>query len=143
MANGADRARQLASLFSEMSETVDAYRTQHFDQLTAEERERLEQFIQQLDDIHDGFTAVAIQQTLDAIRGDLDRITEVTAKAQQSLRHLNTIAEIAKVVSAAAELGEAILTGDYGAIPQSIQDVVQAVSQPADKNPSGTTNPPP
>lgn len=136
MPDSADQVRQLAGLFSQMSETVDAYRTQHFTQLTPEERDRLEQLIQQLDDIHDGFTAIAIQDTLNAIRDDLNQITTVTTEAQQSLHHLNTVAHVLKVVSAAAELGSAIITADYGAIPQAIKDLAQAIPQTADKNPT-------
>ncbi len=136
MLNAPDQARHLASLFSQMSETVDAYRTQAFAQLTPEERNQLEDGIQQLDDIHDAFTAIAIEDTLNSIEGDLDQITTVTTQAQQSLRHLNTVAQIVKVVSAASELGEAIVTADYGAIPQAIKDLIQAVPKTADKNPS-------
>ncbi len=137
MPSDADEARQLANLFASMSETVDAYRTQHFTQLTPQERDQLEQKIQQLDDIHDGFTATAIQDTLNAIQSSLDRITSVTTQAQQSLQHLNTVAAIARVVSAASELAEDIFTADYGAIPQAIEDVVQAIAKTSDKNSSG------
>ena len=132
----ADQARQLAGLFSEIAQTVDAYRTEQFSELTAEEREQLEGLIQRIDDIHDQFTAVAIEETLNAIRGDLDQISSVLTEAQQALRHLQAVAEIMRIVSAVAELGEGLALGDYGAIPQGIEDLVQAVQKPADKNPS-------
>ncbi len=141
MSNTADQARQLANLFSRMSETVDAYRTQHFAELAPEERDELEDRIQQLDDIHDDFTAIAIEDTLNSIKGDLDRIANVTTQAQQALHHLNTVAAIIKVASAASELGEAIVTADYGAIPQAIVDLIQAVPKTADKNPSDANQP--
>lgn len=141
MLNAADAARQLAALFSRFSESVDAYRTQYFAQLTPEERHQLEGRIQQLDDIHDRFTEIAIEDTLNSIKGDLDRITAATTQAQQSLAHLNTVADIVNVVSAASALGEAILTADYGAIPQAILDLIQAVPKKADKNPSAANQP--
>lgn len=134
MPNDADQLRQVAAQFEHMAEAVDDFRQQHFDELTADQRARLEQFVQQLDDIHDQITALAIDKTLDALRGDLDRIASATMQAQQALKHLNTVAEIVKVVSAAAELGEAIATADYGAIPQAIEDIVQAVPHQSDKN---------
>lgn len=136
MFNSAAPARQLASLFSRISESLDAYRNRYFAELTPEQRDELEDRIQQLDDIHDGFTAIAIQDTLNSIKGDLDQITTATTQAQQSLRHLNTVAQIIKVASAASELGQAIVTADYGAIPQAIKDLIQTVPKTADKNPS-------
>jgi len=134
MPNDADQLRQVAAEFQRMSEAVDDFRQQHFDALTADQRARLEQFVQRLDDIHDQLTGLAIDKTLDALRGDLDRIASVTTQAQQALKHLNTVAEIVKIVSAAAELGQAIATADYGAIPQAIEDIVQALPQKSDKN---------
>ncbi len=90
---------------------------QHFQELAPEERLRLEQLIQQLDDFCDQFTARAIQDTLDAIQSDLDRIVNVTGQAEESLKHLKTVAEITALVSAAADLAGDIMTGDFGAIP--------------------------
>lgn len=136
MSNSSDQAQQLADLFSRISDAVDQYRTRQFDTLTPQERDRLEDLIQQLDDIHDRFTATAIQDTLNAIRDDLGRITQITDEARQSVEHLNTTAEVVKLVSAVAELGEAIIVGDYGAIPQSIKDLAQAFPQKSDKNAS-------
>jgi|GEM_PF-2914722 len=140
--SNADQARKLADLFANMAQSVDAYRSQHFEELSPDDRARLEDCIQKLDDSHDKFTAVAIQDTLNAIQDDLDRVVSVTTQAEQALKHLKTVAEISKVVSAAAELAMTIATADYGAIPSAIQDVVQAVqndSTPgADKNPSSS-----
>jgi len=132
MGQTADQIRELADLFAAMSSTVDDYRTQHFDQLGADERLRLEQLFQQLSDLHDQFTALAIQDTLDGIAADLDQVVAVTSEAQRSLSRLNTIAEITKLVSAAAELGSDISIADYGAIPHALQDIMQALPKRAD-----------
>lgn len=138
MPNDADQARQLADLFASMSETVDNYRLQHFETLTPSQREDLEQTIQRLDDLHDEFTSAAIADTLNAIRSDLDQIAAVTTDAQQALKHLNDFATIVNIVAAATELGEDIATADYGAIPQAIKDIAQAIPQKSDKSSSGT-----
>lgn len=138
MPDTADQARQLADLFSQMAATVDAYRAHNFKQLSLDDRERLEQLIQQLYDIHDSFTSIAIQRTLDAIGKDLSEIAHVTKDAEESLRHLNTVAHIVKIVAAAAELAQDIFTADYGAIPLGIKNLAQAIPKTADKNPSGT-----
>lgn len=133
MGQTADQVRQLADLFTEMSSTVDDYRAQHFDQLDPEERLRLEQLFQELCDLHDQFTALAIQNTLDAIESDLGQIVSVTGEAQRSIAHLNTIAEITKLVSATAALGSDIAVADYGAIPRAIQEILQALPKRSDQ----------
>ena len=127
MPNAADQARLMAHSFAQISEAVDAYRTAHFAELAPDAQARLEQLIQQLDDVHDSFTALAIEDTLRSIQDDLDQIATVTTQAQKSLRHLTAIGDIIKLVSAVAQLGEDIATGDYGAIPQAVKDLVQAL----------------
>jgi hypothetical protein len=135
MAQTADQARQLADLFSKMSGTVDDYRAQHFEELAPEERLRLQQLFQQLCDLHDQFTALAIENTLSAIASDLDHIVSVTGEAQRSLQHLQTIAEITNLVSAAAELGADISTADYGAIPHAITNIIHALPKKPARQP--------
>ena len=134
MSNTADQARQLANLFSQMAETVDAYRTQHFSDLSLQDRVRLEGEIQQLEDIHDRFEAIAIEDTLQAIESELNQIESVTVQASNSLKHLKTVQEIITVVSAAAELGADITAGDYGDIPQAIKDLVGVVTGDSDSS---------
>ncbi len=141
MGQTADQIRQLAQVFTEMSSAVDNYRTQHFDELDTAERLRLEQLFQELCDLHDDFTALAIQNTLDGIQSDLNHVVEVTTEAKQSLAHLNTIAEITKLVSATLELGAAISSGDYGAIPSALKDVVQSMQKTPDHISSGSSKP--
>ena len=127
--SAADQIRELANVFSRMSETVNDYRNLHFETLAPEERLRLEQLFQQLCDIHDQFTALAIEDTLQSIQSDLQHIVSITSEAEEALRHLQTIAEIANLISATVELGTNISTGDYGAIPHALQDIVQAMSK--------------
>ncbi len=131
MGETADEVRQLADLFSKVSGTVDDYRTQHFDALAPDERLRLEQLFQQLCDLHDQFTALAIEETIQAMQLDLKKIVSVTSEAQSSLRHLQKIADIANLVSATVGLGVDITTGDYGAIPSALQDIVKAMPKKA------------
>lgn len=110
-----------------MSAIVDDYRSRHFDELAPEERLRLEQLFQELCDIHDQFTVLAIEETLQGVQADLDEIVSVTGEAQRSLEHLNKIAEITALVSATVELGTDITTADYGAIPQALREIAQAL----------------
>lgn len=133
-----DPYRQLAATFAQMADSVDAYRTAHLAELSPNDRQTLQLAIQHLQDVHDNVTLAAIQDSLNAMQSDLARITEVTKQAQQALHHLQTIAEVVKLVSAASELAEDIAIADYGAIPQSIEDIIQALPQKPDKNTSSS-----
>lgn len=139
MPNAADEARNLAALFAQTSEAVDDYRTRHLNQLTVDQRTRLEQIIQKLDDAHDECTADAIADTLNQMQSDLGQIAKVTGQAQHALKHLNTVQEVVNVASAISELAEAIMTGDYAGIPSALVDIGQTISKKADA--AGTAAP--
>lgn len=132
MPNAADEARKLADLFAESSKAVDDYRVQHLNELTGDQRTRLEQLIQKFDDAHDECTADAIEDTLNQVQSDLDQIARVTGQAQQALKHLNTIQQVVNLASAISELAEAIMTGDYAGIPSAVVDIGQTISKRAD-----------
>ena len=132
MANAADEARKLADFFAESSKALDDYRIRHLNELTGEQRTRLEQVIQKLDDAHDECTADAIEDTLKKMQSDLEQIARVTGQAQQALKHLNTVQEVVKVASAISGLAQAILTGDYAGIPSALVEIGQTISKKAD-----------
>jgi hypothetical protein len=136
MPGAADEAQQLADLFSKLADEVDAFRNAHYDDLSPAERADLEEKIQQLYDFHDKFAGDAIQNTLDAMQGDLNELTRVTTQAKDALQHLETVQRVVSVVAAAATLAEDIVTADYGAIPDALHSLTQAVQPPSDKNSS-------
>src|SRR5581483_1631164 len=109
-------------------------RNAHYDELSATQRGVLEEDIQQLYDFHDRFAGDAIQNTLDAMKGDLSHITDATRQATQALQHLKTIERVVAIVAAAATLAEDIVLADYGAIPLDLRSLVQATQPPVDKN---------
>ena len=129
MAQVADQIRQLADLFSIMSDTLDNFRTLQFDELAPEERLRLDQLFQQLCDIHDQLTSFAIEATLNEMQSDLVKVVALTGEAQRSLQHLKAVAQITTLVSAAANLAGDVVMADYGAIPEGIDSLVKAIRQ--------------
>ena len=123
----ADQAREIAETFAVMSRTMDAYVQNHLAELTPSQFDFFNDVIRQLDDTHDRFIAMAIQETLDALTDDLSQIAAVTERAERALKHLNTVAEITKIAAAVAELGADITTGDYGAIPSALTNLVDVL----------------
>lgn len=106
---------------------MDTYIEDHLAELTPGQLDFLNGVIRQLDDTHDRFIAMAIQETLDALKDDLGEIAGITQRAAQALKHLNKIAEITKIAAAIAALGAAITTADYGAIPSALTDLSDAL----------------
>jgi hypothetical protein len=133
-----DQAQQLADLFTRLAGEVNAFRDAHYDELTPGQRDDLEENIQQLFDFHDRFAGDVIQNTLDAMQGDLSALTNVTTQAASALKHLQTIQAVVNIVSAAATLAQDIIIADYGAIPEALRALAQAVQNPSDKTPSGS-----
>src|SRR5579883_255543 len=109
-----DQARAAAAAFARMADFLDDYRTQHFDELSPEQR---------LDDVFNRLIQLAVQGTLDSIAGDLARIEAVTSAAQKSLARLSRYEEILKIAASAIELGTAALSGDAGMIASAIEDL--------------------
>jgi hypothetical protein len=118
-----DQARAAAAAFAGMASCLDDYRTQHFDELSPEQRAALREAEQRLDDVYNRLVQLAIQGTFDSISGDLARIEAVTSAAQKSLARLNRYEEVLKIAAAAIEIGTAALSGDAGMIANAIEDL--------------------
>jgi hypothetical protein len=133
MTGSADQAQELADLFTRLAGAVDTYRSAHYDELSPQQRLDLEEHIQRLYDFHDEFAGDVIQNTIDAMHGDLAKLTSITQRAGDALRHLKSIEQIVSVISAAALLAEAIATGAYGEIPEAVRSLAQALQPASDK----------
>ena len=127
-------AQELCDLFTQLAAEMDAYRTSHYDELSPAQRAALEERIQQLYDFHDEFAGDVIQNTLNAVQGDLTKVTNVTRQARDALKHLQTVARVVNVVSAAANLAQAIVLGGYGEIPEAIRSLAQVIQPGTDKD---------
>lgn len=138
MPDPTDQAQKLADLFTQLAAEVNAFRDEHYDELSTQQRADLEDKIQQLYNFHDQFAGDAIQNTLNALQGDLSPLTNVTTQANNALKHLQTVQDVVNIVSAASTLAEDILTADYGAIPEAVRSLAQTIQTPSDKTPSGT-----
>ncbi len=126
----AAETRQLARSFAEMAEHVEAFYQLHCQDLREADRTALLAQAQQLDDLHDAFTASAIEATLHPLSDDLQRITAVTDMAGETLKRLKRLASVSRIAAAAAKLGAAIVTLDLGAIPQAVTDLATSSQEP-------------
>jgi hypothetical protein len=128
MPDSGDEARRLAELFAGLARQIEVYRDSHVSGLTTEQQRTLDSVSQQLDNVHDSFIGVAIQDTLDAIAGDVHQLVWVAQEAKNALEHLNTVSEGLKIAAGLGDLCAAIATADYGAIPSTLKSITDAIS---------------
>jgi hypothetical protein len=133
MSDSGDQARRLAASFAGLARQVEAYRDSHLSELTNTQQAFLDSVSQGLDDAHDKFIGIAIQQTLDSIAGDVNQLESVTQDAKHALNHLNSVSEGLKIAAGLADLSAAIVMADYGAIPSAIKGIADAVAKKTDK----------
>ena len=126
-------AQQLADLFTRLAAQVDEFRNTHYDELSRARRDTLEEKIQQLYDFHDQFAGEVVQGTIDAMHGDIGKLISVARQANTALDHLKRVEQVVSLVSAAAGLAAAIVTGGYGEIPDDIRTLAQALPVKSDK----------
>jgi uncharacterized protein (DUF2342 family) len=117
-------ANNLASLFNDLSQTVDDFRLKFSPPLPNDQMTRLKDESQALEDRAHYFTAEAIGVTLEAIQPDLANIKDVTAQAKDQLETLNDVAKGITIATSVLSLGTAIAAGN----PASILAAAQAVS---------------
>ncbi len=133
MPDSGDQARKLAASFAGLAAQVEAYRDSHLSELTKKQQAFLDRVSQGLEDAHDKFVGIAIQETLDSIAGDVKQLDVVTDDAKRALNHLNSVSEGLKIAAGLADLSAAIVTADYGAIPSAIKGIADAVAKKTDK----------
>jgi hypothetical protein len=121
-------AADLASLFFQWSLAVDAYRDKNTGTLTPDEKIRLKDLSNQLDDISTHFTLQDIGSIITSIQAQIGQIKTVTAQAKKTLKNLTTAATVIKVVSAVAAIGVSAASGNIGGIVGAIGDLTKEVS---------------
>jgi hexokinase len=117
-------ANNLANLFNDLSQAVDAFRLNFRPPLQQEEMSRLKDEAQALQDRAHHFTAEAIGATLQTIQPQLADITAVTTKAKKQLQNLNNVSKAINIATSALALGVAIAAGD----PATIASAAQALA---------------
>src|ERR1700689_163536 len=94
-ANPASQASELANQFLQLSMAVDQVRQANLTKLSPDDRQRLSDCAQHLDDFAMQFTAQSIAATLASIQANLKNIMGATADAQKAIKTANTIEKVA------------------------------------------------
>jgi hypothetical protein len=124
----AKQAEELAKIFFNLSNAVDAFRVNNYDALSPADRQRLKDQAQALDTRGQQCTADALAAILQGIQSHLADIKKATRNAQDALAHLNDVAKGIAIVDFVVGLVGSIVSGDLGSIGDNVQGLYQAVS---------------
>jgi len=137
--SAADQARDLSVLFQKLGFSVFDYRRLHFAELSETQRDELEDRAEALLDVADSFTEAAIAAAVNSVQDGLNRISEVTTQAKESLKTLNNVQEALAIVSAGLSLAGAVASGNAGGVVSGLQALVAAF-HPGDAATTGSAH---
>ncbi len=120
-----DQARDLAKTFHDLSAELHDFRFQNWKELSAPNRQDLEDAAWTLENYSSDFTTSAVGIILNDMKADLKAISDATAKAKKVIATINTIKDVLKVTSAAIVLGGAIASKNPLAIVSAADDLLQ------------------
>lgn len=123
-----DQARQLAAAFHDLALGVGSYRFAKWDNLTDDQRQKLENLQWTLLNYSSDFATVAIAATLAELPPILANIKNATTQATAAVKTIATIDKVVRVASSLAVLGGAIVSGNPSAIGDAAQSVIGAAT---------------
>ncbi len=124
----ANEARELSSLFRDVSVALGNYRFANWGNLSQRDREAIEGIEWTLLNYSSDFTTLAVGLTLDETDASLAKIKQATNKAKASIKRIKNIKKVIGVAGAVVKLGAAIVTQNPGVIASAIGDVIKAVT---------------
>ena len=78
-----------------------------------------------------------IEQTLDAMKSDRDKLTACADQLETAIRHLATVAKVVGLAAAAVELAGAIVSRDLDSVGSVLEDAEKALHPPEDDQEEG------
>ena len=133
---GDDRAAtfdQLADLYLNTARTIDRFRETHEMDITDAEEQRLLTLARNLSDRGSEYNDNAARARLAAVQPALAQLGTVAANVKQQLKTVDKIQRIFAIAGALTELGEAIATGNLGAVGSALGDVGKSLTPLAEK----------
>jgi hypothetical protein len=124
-------AADLASLFLQWSRAVDDYRDSNSGTWTPDQKLRLKDFSDNLDDISTHFTLADVAETIASLQGEVNQIKTLTAQAKETIKRLSTVDKVTKVVAAVVALGLSAESGNIGGVLGAIGDFTKATAAPS------------
>ena len=124
----ADQARDLANQYHDLSVALGDYRFDHWDDLNAAQRQRLQDQQWTLMNYSSDFTSQAIMLTLDDLQGTLDDISSATARANKAIKTIALVNKVISIAASATALAATIMSGNADGAISAAQDLFDATS---------------
>ncbi|MBA2249074.1 MAG: hypothetical protein H0W12_02655 [Chitinophagaceae bacterium] len=127
------QAMELSKHFSSMSNSVAQYRYNKWDTLTVDQRKQLSDDHWTLANDSDDFLRLAAQLILNDAIADLGKIKNVTQQIESTIDQIKKIEKVFDIISAALELGGAIMAKDPALIVKKIDNLSKLVNSTRSK----------
>jgi hypothetical protein len=118
----------LATQFYLLSQALDDFRMDHWDDLSPGQRGQLKDEAQALDTRAHYLTADFLGQLAQGIQGDLRAIKAVTVDAESALNRLKKVDSVISIATAAVALAAAIATANIGSITSATTALTDSIS---------------
>jgi len=124
----ADQAFELAREFHNLAVSVGNYRFDNWDNLTANQRKRLEDLQWTLMNYSSDFIAQGISLTVDNLQGALNKLVNATSEANDAIKNIKVVNKVVAIATSATILGASIMSGNADGALKAGQDLVNAIS---------------
>jgi hypothetical protein len=142
MNGSAQDATDLAQLFFALSDAIDQFRLNNFNDLSAAEQQDLKDKAQASANLAQQFNAQALGAILQSIQPNLGNIKQGVQSANGALTHLKDVAKGLAIISAGIALAGSIASGNLTAIGTNVQSLITAIqgTAPAGAASTGTSS---
>ena len=128
MKTTAKNALELARLFQDAAIALFDYRLDNWDSISKPQRATIENAAWTLLNNAADFVTRAVGIIIDDAQGGLKRLTDVTAKANKTVKRINEVKKIILIGSALIKFGAAIITRDPKTIASAVGELDNLVS---------------
>ena len=125
-------AQELADLFLGFAGAVRTYASDHFDELSPEQRNDLKSRVVQFEDLHDEFAADDIDEKLAQVASKVTDLKTATTKAQNALKTVVRIEVATRIVGGVLDAAQCAAGGDLGGTAQKLADLFGSLGDGAD-----------
>jgi len=127
----ATQADEIARLFRDLSMALDRYRAEHVGDLTDEERRRLADNAQHLDDFSEQLTCGAIVDGLAGLQAYIDRIVQSTQEARQAVDTAVQVEKVLSIMASAVSLAAAVVCGNPATVASAVMGLLSTIGSDA------------
>ena len=121
----AEQAREIAKALRKLSSDLGDYRFENWDQLSEEERSRIEGMEWTLLNYSSDMTAAAIEIATDNIAEPIAQIKSATAALDGAMENINSVSKAINIATKTVTFAASVASGNAGAIKDSVEGLIE------------------